>query len=66
MEMWKFGIIIFVIQSSNAIVGKSTNILFSDKVTFIDHEFMMFNYQPFEIGDHFTEYVGLYPFSKYC
>jgi len=27
---------------------------------------MMFNYQPFEIGDHFTEYVGLYPFSKYC
>ena len=26
---------------------------------------MMFNYQPFEIGDHFTEYVGLYPFSKF-
>jgi len=25
---------------------------------------MMFNYQPFEIGDHFTE--CLYPFSKYC
>jgi hypothetical protein len=35
MEMWKFGIIIFVIQSSNAIAGKSTNILFLNMIYFL-------------------------------
>ncbi|OWF43046.1 ethanolamine kinase 1-like [Mizuhopecten yessoensis] len=31
----------------------------SDKVTFIDHEYGMFNYQPFDIGNHFCEFAGL-------
>jgi hypothetical protein len=42
--MWKFGIIIFVIQSSNAIAGKSTNILFLNMIYYFtisnDHECM--------------------------
>ena len=29
-----------------------------DKISFIDHEYAMFNYQPFDIGNHFCEYAG--------
>ncbi|XP_060074490.1 ethanolamine kinase 1-like [Ylistrum balloti] len=31
----------------------------SDKVTFIDHEYGMFNYQPYDIGNHFCEFAGV-------
>lgn len=27
-------------------------------VTFIDYEYAAFNYQPFDIANHFTEFVG--------
>ena len=30
------------------------------KVTFIDQEYGMYNYQPFDIGNHFCEYAGKY------
>ena len=33
---------------------------FSDKISFIDHEYAMFNYQPYDIGNHFCEYAGIY------
>lgn len=31
----------------------------ADKVTFIDHEYGMFNYQPYDVGNHFCEYAGV-------
>jgi ethanolamine kinase len=34
--------------------------VFSDKISFIDHEYAMFNYQPYDIGNHFCEYAGIY------
>ncbi|XP_069133740.1 ethanolamine kinase 1-like [Argopecten irradians] len=44
----------------------------ADKVTFIDHEYGMFNYQPYDIGNHFCEFAGveevdysLYPDKEY-
>lgn len=29
------------------------------RVTFIDHEYGMYNYQPYDIGNHFAEYAGI-------
>lgn len=31
---------------------------YAGKVTFIDQEYGMYNYQPFDIGNHFCEYAG--------
>jgi thiamine kinase-like enzyme len=39
--------------------------VFSDKISFIDHEYAMFNYQPYDIGNHFCEYAGIY-FCEYA
>ena len=46
----------------NLIYDKTT-----DKISFIDHEYAMFNYQPYDIGNHFCEYAGVddVDFSRY-
>jgi len=31
---------------------------FSEKVSFIDFEYIGYNYQAFDIGNHFCEYAG--------
>ena len=31
---------------------------FSGRVNFIDHEYAMYNYEHYEIGNHFCEYAG--------
>lgn len=31
----------------------------SNRVTFIDYEYAHYNYQAFDIGNHFTEFAGL-------
>lgn len=51
------------------------NIIYNEKkgtVTFIDHEYAMYNYEHFDIGNHFDEYAGvdnvdfsLYPDKTY-
>lgn len=41
------------------------NILYDEKqesVIFIDYEYTAFNYQAFDIANHFTEYAGNYMF----
>ncbi|XP_061166871.1 ethanolamine kinase 1-like [Saccostrea echinata] len=35
------------------------------KVTFIDQEYGMYNYQPFDIGNHFCEYAGIGEVTDY-
>lgn len=35
------------------------------KVTFIDQEYGMYNYQPFDIGNHFCEYAGIGDVTDY-
>lgn len=38
------------------------NVIFteqSNKVTFIDYEYADYNYQAFDIGNHFTEFAGI-------
>ncbi|XP_071120428.1 ethanolamine kinase 1-like [Mytilus galloprovincialis] len=39
----------------------------TDKISLIDHEYAMFNYQPYDIGNHFCEYAGVdeVDFSRY-
>lgn len=41
------------------------NVIYNEKkqrVTFIDYEYADYNYQAFDIGNHFAEFVGkLYP-----
>jgi len=32
---------------------------FAEKVSFIDFEYVGYNYQAFDIGNHFCEYAGL-------
>lgn len=34
----------------------------SDSVTFIDFEYANYNYQAYDIANHFNEYAGLYLF----
>lgn len=39
------------------------NVVYSEKtnsVTFIDYEYAGYNYQAFDIGNHFAEFIGLY------
>lgn len=39
------------------------NIIYSEdnhRVTFIDYEYSAFNYQAYDIGNHFAEFVGMY------
>lgn len=31
---------------------------FSDAINFIDYEYADYNFQAFDIGDHFCEYAG--------
>ncbi|KAL3842114.1 hypothetical protein ACJMK2_020166 [Sinanodonta woodiana] len=57
-----------IVFSHNDLLLK--NIIYSkekDKVTFIDHEYAMFNYQPHDIANHFCEYAGVddVDFSRY-
>ncbi|KAL5007712.1 hypothetical protein ScPMuIL_016518 [Solemya velum] len=62
-----------VVFSHNDLLLK--NIIYNKKtesVSFIDLEYAMFNYQPFDIADHFCEYAGvdtvdysLYPEHEY-
>ena len=38
------------------------NIIYTEKlnqVTFIDYEYADYNYQAFDIGNHFTEFAGI-------
>lgn len=57
-----------VVMSHNDLLLK--NIIYdetTDKISFIDHEYAMFNYRPYDIGNHFCEYAGVddVDFSRY-
>ncbi|XP_055998444.1 ethanolamine kinase 1-like isoform X2 [Ostrea edulis] len=55
-----------IVFSHNDLLLK--NIIYNQKegkVTFIDQEYGMYNYQPFDIGNHFCEYAGIGDVTDY-
>lgn len=39
-------------------------VAFLDDVSFIDYEYGAYNYSPFDIGNHFNEYGGIFIFFE--